>query len=398
MTRQADLFGEDPALPSPPAAVSMPVLSLGTPGQPLSPAQQRFNRLLARIDKLKRQMEELQALADTQRPLYHRTLHPLRERRLALMRKMALWLDERLQRRGLSKAHKQTATDILCSLCEHLAADGDEEMRALHDKHSQHSIEEKQQAAAASVRAMMEGVLGHPLDTDLPLDSLDDVLFAGMERLREAAEADDALGQRKKPRRKPTATQRRAEQQQQDAETALRKLYRQLSSALHPDRELDPDARAHKHALMVEANTAYQRRDLVALLHIQLHIEQTDPQALSRMADEKIESMGLLLRQQTAELERELFSRKQQVLQEFGMTPYESISVASLRRHLSREAQALKQDVAAMERDMRTVRDDASFKRWLKQQKQLSEQDDDPDYLDDWEIMADLARENPFGD
>ena len=398
MTRQADLFGEDPALPSSPATVSMPALSPGATGQPLSPAQQRFNRLLARIDKLKRQMEELQALADTKRPLYHSTLHPLRARRLALMRKMALWLDERLQRRGLSKAHKQTATDILCSLCEHPAADGDEEMRALHDKHSQHSIEEKQQAAAASVRAMMEGVLGHPLDTDLPLDSLDDVLFAGMERLREAAEADDALGQRKKPRRNPTATQRRAEQQQQDAETALRKLYRQLSSALHPDRELDPDARAHKHALMVEANTAYQRRDLVALLHIQLHIEQTDPQALSRMADEKIESMGLLLRQQTAELERELFSRKQQVLQEFGMNPYESISVASLRRHLSREAQALKQDVAAMERDMRTVRDDASFKRWLKQQKQLSEQDDDPDYLDDWEIMADLARENPFGD
>jgi hypothetical protein len=223
----------------------MPVLSLGTPGQPLSPAQQSFNRLLARIDKIKRQMEELQALADTQRPLYHRTLHPLRERRLALMRKMALWLDERLQRRGLSKVHKQTATDILCSLCEHLAADGDEEMRALHDKHSQHSIEEKQQAAAASVRAMMEGVLGRPLDTDLPLDSLDDVLFAGMEQLRDAVEADDALRQRKKPKRKTTATQRRAEQQQQDAESTLRKLYRQLSSTLHPDRELDPDARAH---------------------------------------------------------------------------------------------------------------------------------------------------------
>jgi hypothetical protein len=398
MNRQTDLFAENGAATPRVTTASVPSLRLGTPGQPLSPAQQRFNRLLARIDKLKRQMEELQALADTQRPLYHRTLHPLRERRLALMRKMALWLDERLQHRGLSKADKQTATDILCTLCEHLAADGDEEMQALHDKHSQHSIEEKQQAAAASVRAMMEGVLGHPLDTDLPLDSLDDLLFAGMGHLRDAMEADNALPQRKKPKRKPTATQRRAEQQQQDAETTLRKLYRLLSSTLHPDRELDPDARAHKHTLMVEANTAYQRRDLVALLHIQLHIEQTDPQTLSRMAEGRIESMSLLLRQQTGELERELSTRKQQVLQEFGMNPYESLSVASLRRHLSREAQALKQDVAAMEQDMKTVRDDVSFKRWLKQQKQLSEQADDPGYLDDWEIMADFARENPLGD
>lgn len=384
MTRETDLFTEDPAVSPHAAAVSMPVISLGTPGQPLSPTQQRFNRLLARIDKLKQQIEELQALADTQRPLHHRTLHPLRERRLALMRQMALWLDERLQRRGLSITHKQTATDILCTLCEHLAADGDNEMRALHDKHSALSIEEKQQAAAASVRAMMEGVLGRPLDTELPLGSLDDVLFAGMGQLRDAVEADHAQRQHKKPKRKPTATQRRAEQQQQDAETTLRKLYRQLSSALHPDRELDPDARAHKHTLMVEANTAYKRHDLVALLHIQLHIEQTDPQVLSQMAEEKIESMSLLLRQQTGELERELDGRKQQVLQEFGMSPFESLSAASLRSHLALEKNALKQDVAAMEWDMRTVKDDASFKRWLKQQKQLSEQADDLDPIDDW--------------
>lgn len=395
MTRQADLFGEDPALSPPPAAVSMPALSPGATGQPLSPAQQRFNRLLARIGKLKQQMEELQALADTQRPLHHRTLHPLREHRLALMRQMALWLDERLQRRGLSIAHKQVATDILCTLCESLAADGDEEMRALHDRHSQLSIEEKQQAAAASMRAMMESVLGHPLDAELPLDSLEDVLRAGLAQQREAAEADRP---HTKARRKPTAAQRRADQQQQDAETTLRKLYRQLSSALHPDREPDPEERTRKTVLMVETNTAYQRRDLVALLHIQLRIAQTDPQALSRMAEEKIESMSLLLRQQTAELERELDTYKQRVLQEFGMRPFESLTVASLRRHLSQEAQALKQDVAAMERDMSSVRDDASFKRWLKQQKQLSEQDAFLDYLDDWEIMAGRTRANPFGD
>jgi hypothetical protein len=148
---------------------------------------------------------------------------------------------------------------------------------------------------------------------------------------------------------------------------------------------------------MVEANTAYERRDLVALLHIQLRIAQTDPQALSRMAEKKIESMSLLLKQQAAELECELDVGKQHVLQAFGMRPFEPLTEVSLRRHLSREAQALKQDVAAIERDIRSVRDDASFKRWLKQQTQLSEQDDVLDYLDDWEIMADLARDKPFG-
>jgi len=44
----------------------------------------------------------------------------------------------------------------------------------------------------------------------------------------------------------------------------------------------------------------------------------------------------------------------------------------------------LNQDVAAMEQDLRSVRDDASFKRWLKQQKQLSERYDDFDPREDW--------------
>jgi hypothetical protein len=384
MTKQADLFDESTTVPQSAPTAHMPVFRPGAPDQALSPAQQRFNRLLARIDKLKQQMEAQQTLADTQRPLHHRTLHPLRERHRALIRKMALWLDERLYRKGLSSVHKQTATDLLCALCEQLAADGDEEMRALHDKHSQLSIEEKQQAAAASVREMMESVLGRPLDADLPLDSLDDVLFAGMDQLREAAEAEEAQRQHKKARRKPTAAQRRAEQLQEDADTTLRKLYRQLSSVLHPDREPDPGMRTQKTALMVEANTAYERRDLVALLHIQLRIAQTDPQALTRMAKEKIESMSLLLKQQAAELERELDAHKQQVLQEFGMSPFEPLTAASMRRHLSGEAHALQQDVAVIERDLRTVRDDASFKRWLKQQKQLLEQDDAPDFNDYW--------------
>lgn len=371
MSPRTGWFAEDTAVPLPLTSAFLSALRTQAPDRRLPPAQLRFNHQLARIDMLRQQIGSLQALADTQRPLYHRTLHPLRERRLAVMRKMAIWLDERLHGRGLSFDHKQTATELLCEMCEHLAAGGDEDMRALHDKHSPHSIEDKQQMAAARVRAMMERASGYPLDTD-PSDPIDDV-----------READIARRQHAKARRKPAAAQRRAAQQQQDADTILRKLHRQLSSALHPDRELDPDSRTRKNALMVEANTAYARRDLVALLHIQLHLEQADPQALSRMAEEKITSMNLLLSQQTATLERELDTRRQSVQQEFGLHPFESLTAASLQRHLSRESQALKHHVAAMERDLRTVRDDVAFKRWLKLQKRLSVQDNDSDYADD---------------
>lgn len=381
MTPQPDLFSDD--TPATPLASAL-AISISQAGQRLSPAQQRFNRLLARIENLKQQVEAVQTLADVHRPLYHRTLGPLRERHTALMRSMALWLDERLQRKGLSQAQKRTATDILCSLCEALAADGDTEMHALHDKHSTTSLHEKQQAAAADVRAMMEDVLGQPLDEDQSLGSIDEVLLAGMERLNEAVQAEQARRDRDsaKARRKPTAAQRKAEQQQHNAETILRKVYRQLASALHPDRESDPEERSRKTSLMSEANAAHDRRDLVTLLQIQLRSEGADSHSLSQWADEKVAALSLLLKQQASTLEHELYAQQRQAVQEFDLPPYAAISDSSLRRQLALQEQALIQDLAFMEQEMQAIQDDAVFKRWLKEQKKLAKQSDPFDEFD----------------
>ena len=107
-----DLFTEAP----PAAAAQTPGSALrldgGKGGPRLSAGQQRFNRLLAKIDKLEGQVTEMQTLADAFRPLYQSTLEPLREEHKALMRRMALCLDERLQRKGLSPAQKRDGLEI----------------------------------------------------------------------------------------------------------------------------------------------------------------------------------------------------------------------------------------------------------------------------------------------
>ena len=220
-------------------------LRLAGKASQLSAAQQRLNRLLAKLDRLRRQIADMEALLHTYRPRYHQTLAPLRAQQKALMRRMALWLDERLAGKGLMPAHRRSAIDVLCRLCEALAATGDEAMAALHDRHSPQSLREKAQAHADLMQAMMEGVLGQSLDLgaqDASLDPLEAVMRASRERLAQAAQAEqdqqEAAQARKK--KKPTAAQRKAAQAQEDAETILRQVYRQLASALHPDRERDP--------------------------------------------------------------------------------------------------------------------------------------------------------------
>ena len=51
-----------------------------------------------------------------------------------------------------------------------------------------------------------------------------------------------------------------------DARSTARTLFRQLASALHPDRETDEQERLRKAKPMSEANTACGKNDLSALL------------------------------------------------------------------------------------------------------------------------------------
>jgi hypothetical protein len=372
---------------SPDAAPATPGNALrldgGKGGAKLSAAQQRFNRLLAKIDKLEGQVTEMQAMADAFRPLYQSTLAPLRAQQNALMRQMALHLDERLQRKGLTPAQKRDGLDILCSLCQTLALQGDAEMAALHDQRSPRTLRQMEEDQAAMMRAMMEDALGQPLDMDAQDDSLDPleaVMRASHERLHEAMQAEAAQHEAAQARKKknPTPAQRKAGQQQEDADTVLRQVYRQLASALHPDRERDPAEHQRKTALMSQANAAYAKQDLMALLHLQLRIAQADTQALLQQPEERIAAMTLLLKQQAAELESELLARRQHLQQEFELAFYQPPTTAMLRRELELQAQDLKQALAQMEEDMALVQDEAGFKRWLKLQKKLSRQ---PDYF-----------------
>ena len=155
-------------------------------------------------------------------------------------------------------------------------------------------------------------------------------------------------------------------------------MYSQLASALHPDRERDSAEHRRKTALMSEANAAYGRQDLVALLNLQLRIAQADTQDLLQQPEERIAAMSLLLKQQAAELKNELFARQAQLQEELGLEFYQMPTAATLRSHLALQEEVLKESLALMASDLEAVQDDAELRRWLKAQTKMSR---DTDYF-----------------
>ena len=339
----------------------------------LTPAQKRFNQLLKQTQTLADGIEALRNMADQQRLLRIQKHSPLEQQHNDLLRQMVRWLDARLKRKGLTKRQTEKAHELLCDMAGSLAMDGDVEMQAIHDAHAEHTLDEQTQFHVNDFQQFMEGVLGEKVGDDDAFDTLEDVMEASVKKMaaqRDAQAKAHAESQAKaaaKPK-KQTAAQQKAQSQQQDASTALRTIYRQLASALHPDRETDPQEQQRKTALMKEANAAYERRDLLALLHLQMQAELVDVSQVATLAKEKLAALTSLLKERVAVLRDEMFTLERHIGEEFDYPPYEALSASALQRHVQATLQGMQADIRCMKHDLEAVQDDKFFKRWLNQQ------------------------------
>jgi hypothetical protein len=335
----------------------------------LSAEQERFNKLIERVASLTRQTETHRGWAERYIPLRTNTVGPLRKQRDALKRAMVLFLHQRLGGTDLGAAQRRMASRLVCSMSAGFAAQGDAEMQALHDAYSEQSFAQNQSAAANVTLAMLEEHYGIDLDLINTQGSPDEVLRAAMQHLHERDEAEQAQRAARKAKRPKTARQEEAHLKDQDANSALKTIYRQLASALHPDREADPEARKHKTALMGEANAAYERRDLLALLQLQLRIEQVDSVSIGRMAHSRLVALSRLLSEQSKALSQDLLRLQLQLFDAFSLHHGTRVSEARIVGSIEEERQALQAAVDQMEADTTRVQDPAQLKRWLKEQQ-----------------------------
>jgi hypothetical protein len=353
-------------MPQPPSdAAALRVLPPSA--QPLSAAARAYNLQLTRIDKLKSQLAELDVWAQQHRLAMHEAVAPLRMQVAQRQRELAWALDEHLHGKLLSQGRAEVAREALCHFARTLAEDGDAAMLELHDRHSPRSLAQRRRDHADAMRERLEAVLGEPLAEEGQNLSAEQLVRAGMERLRrsqqDAQNRRREAAQARRSRKRPGVAQREAGQH--DADTLLRRLFRQLASALHPDRETDPAARLRKTALMSEANAAYEKRDLVTLLQIQSRADLAGPDAVHRVPDDRLVALTLLLKAQVADLERERAARQVSLVDEFDLPEGTSPNPNTLLQQRIDQVQALESELSGLLQDLEAVGDERKLKRWL---------------------------------
>ncbi len=360
--------------------------------QQASPEHKRFKTLLAKIDAARERLASWQ----TQLPLFAQTyaeqVQPLEQKLVAERRAWAFELAQLHASRKWSKTDATTIARSVCDAAGSLLGAGDEEdaeLKALYNQFSEVDFDTEDQQSLQSMKNMMESFGGVDLG-DEPVESVDELMQRARQesqRQRQAHEAQQEARAAKAKKKGPTAAEKRAAEEAQRVSQSVREVYRKLAAALHPDRT-DASAsdaeRQQRTTLMARANAAYEARDLLALLSLQLQIEQVDVAHAATVAASQVKHFNKVLAEQLREIEAEIDGRQMAFCESYGLMIEQRLHPDKLGLVIEDEVRDIEHAGYMLELDRRAVRGDGpAIKRWLKHQRAEQRLDDQMD--------------NPFG-
>ncbi|WP_266241980.1 MULTISPECIES: J domain-containing protein [Paraburkholderia] len=300
-------------------------------------------------------------------------LLPLTQKMQHLRARMAHLLDEQSNQKRITQTERRTLSAVIVDLAARCLGEEDsEELKALYNRHSGSDYDEERASELDEMKSMLETVLGVELD-DIDMNSPDEVL----DRLQTHIEQDDAAQaaehqarQAQSAKKKKTAKQMAAETRREEEEAQLsrsiREVYRKLASALHPDRENDPEERKRKTALMQRVNEAYSKNNLLHLLELQLELEHIDQNALDNLSEDRLKHYNKILKEQVGELDDEIMFVEMAFKERYGLDPMAPITPKKIMHGLTADVFMLQEQIESLEYDLVEFQDLGTLKAWLK--------------------------------
>lgn len=347
---------------------------------PSDPVTRRFQKELRRIQRLQQQLDQQRQICEAHLAERRRELQPLQndidQQACEVARKLGEWLTQSDHR--FTSLQTLTAQWLIGYIRHHHARPDDAEMAALHERHQPKHQQARQAAEAAETRERLLEEWKDVLDEDAAQMDLDSLLRHIAERLQaEPAAADEAAHAAEPPQSRRRSRDHTTQPSQPtpplptDPSQILRQIYRQLARQLHPDRARTAAEQESRHHLMSEANAAYQREDILALL--QLHDRLPDSEATSAKAisTEWLPALTQLLHEQAVRLDRQRQQEQAEWWDRLDMpwgcpltADYLDASLEALRDRLITEG-------LQFNADWHELQDRASAKRWLSRQRHV---------------------------
>ncbi len=307
------------------------------------PEQKRFDQLTQQVELARRTLAawhtHLPGFMRTHREQTLTRIHAVKATHLAWLHA----LDQLLSEKGWTQRERDVLQDLLCETAWQMLerqAKPDPSVEALYDRHATRPYAEVK-AADARAAAKLAGAAGHGLQ----VASTDDDGAPDAQEAPEAREAPSASGL---------------------PSPSLREVYRKLASALHPDREPDPDKRAHRTEMMQRVNQAHDQKDLLALLALQIETAQLQPDAFAKAPPSQLAGYNQALSEQLAHLKAQIQDIEADFRSDFMVPRSVNLHPHQLEKVLALHLAQLHHSQSMLESDLDTFGDRAATKRWIK--------------------------------
>jgi hypothetical protein len=340
----------------------------------LSKEQKAFNALIKKIDEKRANLAAWQEIIPAYQKKYASDFIPLVETSHEIQIEMVHFLDRACDQKGLTSPERRMIHELISGMAGDLAVErNDEELKNIYNKHSGSDLDKEAAASLNGLKSMLEDVIGIDLGDDLDMSSPEEIFKRAQAHMHEQQtqfEAERQAFAEQQAKRKKTAKQiaKESKQQAEEQQTSqsIRELYRKLASALHPDREPDPEERERKTGLMQRINQAYDKKNLLLLLELQLELEHIDQTTINNISSNRLKHYNKILKEQLNELEHEIFVTEDVFKSQFGLSPFERLTPSTLMRNLAAEIVGIQQAIRELKSDLLAFQDIKKLKAWLK--------------------------------
>lgn len=336
----------------------------------LSAGQRKFNGLIKKIEKQRQALQAWEAAT----PLYIERwreefipqFHTFSQRSLELVQV----LDELSERIKLSKTDRHTLIQEICAQTFSLIDSGnytDEDkatLKALYNKHSGRNFDADESEDDELLKQGLQEIFGVDLGDDIDTLSTEEIA----QKMHEHLWAEHTTQQQSTG--KKTASHLRQEADAAQASQSVREIYRKLASALHPDRETDPEERERKTVLMQRVNHAYGERNLLDLLQLQLEIEHISADTLDALPADRLKHYNQVLSEQLEKLQGEVFEMELAFKQQFQLDPFDEVTPKNLAGKYQYQLNMLIHDTEELNGLREELKDPKILKAWLKEQRE----------------------------
>jgi hypothetical protein len=343
--------------------------------QAAAPAQTRarkqFNTLMKKLEAERLRLSVWHESLPQLRGLFGTEFVPLVHAYDAHRKQLVILFDQAHGRQGMRKRDKEKLEDLIGSIATELLENiADAELERIYDKYNENPFPDDPEGEAQAIKQVMADMFGVELDETVDASSPEAMLAALEEQLTKRADEQASAREREQGggAARPARMSARAQREQDEAarlQQSMREIYRKLASDLHPDREPDPLERERKTALMQRVNVAYEGRDLLALLELQVEVAHIDQAGLDGLGEERVKQYNKILTGQLRDLEDETAQLEYGLMRELGLLTHQRLSPAQTLRALRQNIAEIRKNVAAIEDEVRELSDPVFLKTWL---------------------------------